>query len=247
MRNPFFKKTAATKSRVTCLELDGVEVEVTRKAIKHAYLRVSTDGRVRVSAPRSVGMDWVRGFVVSRQDWIRKQQDRFRACGQLVRAEYIDGEAHYFCGQQYLLRVRERDAPPRVTLNADEIELAIRSNTSLEKRRVLVEDWHRRHLKAAIPSIIARYEGPMGVRVQEFGVKRMRTRWGTCNIRAQRIWLSLELAKRPFDCLEYVVVHEMAHLIEAGHNQRFYAVMDEFLPDWRKHREALRRPSSRAW
>ncbi|MBI1194921.1 MAG: DUF45 domain-containing protein [Gammaproteobacteria bacterium] len=239
----FFKRktSRATEPGISRLALDGLDIELTRKDIKRLYLRVSADGRVRVSAPKSVPMDTVRGFVVSKRDWIREQQDRFHVHARLPQPEYVDGETHFFGGRRYPLRVREHDGPPRVTLSPDAIDLAVRPGTAKDKRRALIEDWQRRHLKAEIPRIVARYEGPMGVQVREFGVKRMRTRWGTCNIRARRIWLSLELAKRPFECLEYVVVHEMAHLIEAGHNARFYAVMDEFLPGWRTHREALKR------
>lgn len=235
------KPSTAAQAGISYLTFKDFDVEITRKDIKRLYLRVSADGGVRISAPRSVPIDAVRGFVVSKQAWIRKQQEHLRARGRESPPEYVDGEAHYFGGEQYALSIREHHGPAKVGIRDQSIELSIRPGVPQTKRKSLIEGWYRGRMKAMIPRIIVRYEGLMGVRVHEFGVKRMRTRWGTCNIRAKRIWLNLELAKWPHACLEYVVVHEMTHLIEPLHNERFHALMDEYLPDWRTHKEALRR------
>jgi predicted metal-dependent hydrolase len=183
----------------------------------------------------------VRVLILSKLDWIQAQRQKLLRQDRPAPPRYLDGESHFFQGRRYLLRIVEHPAPPRVNLAPDALELYVRPSTPPEKRRQLLEEWLRGRLKTAIASLVAQYEPMMGVKVKEFGVKRMKTRWGTCNPGACRIWLNLELAQHPLPRLEYVVVHEMAHLLEPSHNQRFWGLMDQFYPQWRACREELNR------
>jgi hypothetical protein len=140
-----------------------------------------------------------------------------------------------------LLKVVEENAPPNVTLKHDIIELQVRPETSTEKRQVIMEEWYRQNLKLILTEMIAKWEERINVKVSEFGIKKMKTRWGTCNVKAKRIWLNLELAKKPKPCLEYIVVHEMIHLLERHHNERFIAYLDKYMPQWRAYKEELNR------
>ena len=144
-------------------------------------------------------------------------------------------------GKRYLLKVMELNSLPKVELQHEIIEMFVRPNTGMEKREAILDEWYRQRLKDIIPSLIAQYEKTMKVQLSEFGIKKMKTRWGTCNIQANRIWLNLELAKKPKECVEYVVVHEMVHMLERQHNERFIALIDKYLPKWRFYKEELNR------
>ncbi|MGB5541414.1 MAG: SprT family zinc-dependent metalloprotease [Gammaproteobacteria bacterium] len=219
---------------------DDIAVEITRKDIRTLRLSVhAPDGRVKVSAPVAMPEAFISAFVLDRLGWIRKHQLRLAARHEQPACRYADGEHHWFSGRRYVLKVIERQAPARVALGDDSLVLQVRPGASAEQRRALLDAWYRRYLKAALPSLIAGHQPRMGVQVQAFGVKRMKTRWGSCNPRARRIWLNLELARAPSECLEYVVVHEMVHLLERRHNTRFHALMDRFLPGWREHKDRL--------
>lgn len=237
--SPSGRKSGTVTSQ---LQIGELSVELVQKPVKNLRLSVhSPEGRVRVSAPHYVSLDTIRYFIASRLDWIRKQQSRLRAQPRVPVREYKDGEQHYFAGRAYVLRISERDAAPGLRLVADALELSIRPNSSGDRRRAIIDAWYRSEIKRALPVIIKKYEQLMGVSVVEFGIKRMKTRWGTCNTVARRIWLNLELVKKPPQCLEYVVVHEMVHLLERSHNKRFDRLMDRYLPDWRIHRAELNR------
>jgi hypothetical protein len=228
-----FKRTArADRSQ---LQFGDLSVDVIhRKLNKNLRLSVHPpEGRVRVSAPYFVSLNTIRVFIASRLDWIQQQQIRVRALPCEPVHDYKDGERHYFAGRAYGLRITERDAVPSLRLVHDSLELGVRPHSSRDRREAVINEWYRAQLKQTLPDIIEKYELLMGVRVAEFGVKRMKTRWGTCNPVARRIWLNLELAKKPAACLEYVVVHEMTHLLERSHNQRFVKLMDQFMPEWR--------------
>jgi predicted metal-dependent hydrolase len=226
--------------------LDDINVEVIQKNIKHLHLRVyPPNGWVKVSAPKSMAVNTIRLFVNSKMDWIKKQQIKLRAQAREAPREYVDRESHYFNGKRYLLEVIEHNAPAKVRMNSQTIELFVRPQTPREKRRSLLNEWYRQQLKHAVPQIIEKYEKMMDVRVCEFGIKLMKTKWGTCNPKAKRIWLNLELAKKPSECLEYIVVHEMVHLLEPSHNARFVSYMDKFMPKWRFYKEELNRLSIR--
>ena len=223
------------------MNVQGLQVEVQRKPIKNLHLAVyPPDGRVRVSAPEFMGDEAIRLAVINKMGWIRRQQQRFRDQPRQSRREMVSGESHYYQGQRYLLSVVEKDAPPRVRiLNSRVLELQVRPGTNRDKREAILYAWYRAQLKEQIPGLIAKWEPIVGVQVAEWGVKRMKTRWGSCNIEARRIWLNVELIKKPPICLEYVLVHEMVHLLERHHNERFHALMTKFMPNWRHYRDIL--------
>lgn len=222
------------------MEIGGIEVEVLWKDIKNLHLSVRPpDGRVRVSAPLYVDDEAVRVALVSRLAWIKKKRRVFLESSRQPEREMKSGESHYFRGRRYRLEVEERDEPPNVTVKGERLRLAVRPGASREAREKVLNDWYREHVKAELPALVEKWEPIMGVSVAEWGVKRMKTRWGSCNTQARRIWLNSELAKKPPRCLEYVVVHEMAHLLERGHGDRFKALMRKFLPSWRSRRAEL--------
>ncbi len=216
-------------------------VEVVRKDIKNLRLGVyPPDGRLKISAPHHVKDDVVRLLIVSKTPWIKTQQAKFTNQEQQAQREYVSGETCYFKGQGYLLNVIYHDHTPKVALRHNtHLDLYVRHGSSLEKREQVLIAWYRQTLKEKLPELIDKWQPVMGVTVRDWSVKRMKTKWGTCNITAGRIWLNLELIKKPEHCLEYVVVHEMVHLLERHHNARFVAYMDKFLPQWRSHKQEL--------
>jgi len=224
------------------IQLGDICLDVVQKDIKNMYLTIHPPtGRARISAPLRMDLDTIRIFAISKLSWIRKHQDKFRNQSRETLREYITGESHYYLGKRYLLRVIEHKAPPKVVLKHGIMELYIRPNTDLEKRGKILDEWYRRRLKEIAPGIIAKYEKAMKVKVNEFGIKKMKTKWGSCNIKAKRLWLNLELAKKERHYLEYIIVHEMVHLLERHHNDQFMAHMDRFIPQWRFLKEELNR------
>jgi hypothetical protein len=225
------------------IEVSGIQIEIVRKAIKHLRLGVyPPSGRVRVAVPLRVDDEAVRLAVISKLGWIRRQQGRFVDQPRPSRRDRVNGESHYFQGQRYPLHVIEENAPPRVVLKGNAtLELYMRPGTDAARREAVLNGWYRQQLKALLPNLIAKWQPAIGAHIAEWGIKRMKTRWGTCNINARRIWLNLELAKKPPQCLEYVFVHEMVHLLERYHNDRFKELMDRFMPQWRLHRDEFNR------
>lgn len=224
------------------LKLGNITVDVVQKNIKNIHLSVYPPaGRVRISAPNRMDLATIRVFVISKLSWIKKQQTRLRNQEREAQREFINRESHYFNGKRYLLKVTERDAAPKVVLKHSAIELYVRPETDAVKRKSILDEWYRRKLKETVPSLIEKWKKKMNVQVKEFGIKKMKTKWGTCNRQAKRIWLNLELAKKPAECLEYIVVHEMVHLLERNHNDRFIALMTEFMPKWRFYKDELNR------
>lgn len=218
-------------------------MEVVRKEIKNLHLAVYPPrGRVRIAVPSHIKDDAVRLAVVSRLTWIRRQQQRFDQQERQSEREVATGESHYFEGKRYRLVVMENGGPTAITLRKNgTMELHVPPGTSAGKRRAILNKWYRDHLRARVPTLIEKWEGVVGVRVADWCIKKMKTRWGTCNTSARRIWLNLELAKKPTACLEFIVLHEIAHLLERHHNERFQRLMDEFMPSWRRYREELNR------
>ena len=218
-------------------------MEVVRKDIRTLRLAVyPPDGRVRVSVPLRLDDEAVRRAVISRLGWIRKHQSRFEKQDRRPRREMITGESLYVDGQRYRLHVIEQAGPASVSLaGGTTLELRVRPGADRDKRETVINQWLRQRLRKRIPGLIAKWEPRIGVSIAEWGIKKMKTRWGTCNIAARRIWLNLELAKKPLECLEYIVVHEMAHLVERYHNDRFRELMDGLMPQWRLHRAELNR------
>lgn len=230
-----------TDGRDHCLDVSGTSVEVVRKDIKNLHLGVyPPNGRVRVAAPLSVDDDAVRLAVVSRLGWIRRRQAEFAQQERQSRREFVTGESHYFEGRRYRLDVIEDDGPPTVSLiNNSRMALRIRPDADQGQREKALYRWYRCQLRDRVPALLSKWEPEIGVKVEKVGIKRMKTRWGSCNSAKHQIWLNLELAKKPASCLEYIMVHEMVHLIESRHNERFLDLMDRFMPQWRMHRDEL--------
>lgn len=223
------------------ISINGLPVHVVRKAIKNLHLGVYPPrGRVRVAAPLQVSDDAVRLAVIGKLGWIKRQKAKFQAQPRQSEREMVSGESHYFLGQRFRLRVVRHDGTPEVILrNKSTIELRVRrGGTAIQRERVL-QTWYRRELKCLIPPLLEKWQPVLGVQIADWSIKKMKTKWGSCSIEARRIWLNLELAKKPVRCLEYIVVHELAHLIEKHHNDRFLAIMDKHLPQWRLVRQEL--------
>ena len=223
------------------LVVRGLPIKVVRKDIKNLHLAVyPPDGAVRIAVPQRVDDELVRLAVVSRLGWIRRKRAAFKEQLRQSRRDMVSGESHFVQGQRYRLRVVEENARPAVRItNGTTLELRVRPGTNREKREALLDDWHRHRLREVIPALIAKWEPVIGVNVAEWGIRKMKTRWGSCNVDVGRIWVNLELAKKPSECLEYLVVHEMVHLLERRHNDQFKAYMDRFMPQWRMHRVTL--------
>lgn len=220
--------------------LGDVKVEVIRKKIRRIRLSVRAPlGSVRISAPIRMGLETLRLFALTKLGWIRKQQVRLRQQPQDSPPGFLDGESHFVWGKRYILKVEEAEAPPSVELTLGEMLLRVRPGASAKEREAVVEAWHRQKLKEAAPPLFAKWEPVLGVEVGRLFIRRMRSRWGTCNTRSRSIRLNTELVRRPVECLEYVIVHEMTHLLEPSHNRRFKALMSRFMPDWAVRRQAL--------
>ena len=220
-----------------------IVIDVVRKNIKNLHLSVHPPtGRVRIAVPLRVNDEAVRLFAVSKLSWIRKHQARFEGQARQTPREYVSGESHYLRGERYLLNVIYQKGAPRVVVrNKKYIDLYVRPGSNLAQRQRVMTEWYRQQLKAELPSLLAKWQNIIGQAAVECGIKQMKTRWGTCNVPARRIWLNLELAKKPAHCLEYVIVHELVHLLERHHNDRFVAFMSKFFPQWRLYREELNR------
>lgn len=226
------------KSQIT---VSGITVDVLRKDIKNIHLSVHPPtGRVRVSSPRRVDTESLRLFIVSKLGWIKKHMHNIQSQNRQPPREFIQGESHYFQGQRYLMNIIEHNHPPKVVIrNKKYLDLYVRPGSSSEKRKQVVKEWYRSELKQQIPPLIEKWEQKTGIKVHDWGVRQMKTRWGSANTQAKRIWLNLELAKKSPECLEYVVVHEMMHMKERLHNGHFKALMDQYLPKWREIKEEL--------
>ncbi len=223
------------------ITINDIKIDVIRKDIKNIHLAVyPPTGRVRIAAPLNMNEDAIRMFAISKLSWIKRNQRKFEGQERLTPREYKQHESHYFQGKRYLLKIVETDKTQKVVLkNKKYIELHIKPNTSTEKRHEILTEWYRKQLKQQIPPLIEKWEKILNVKVDDWQVKQMKTLWGSCNIEKKRIWLNLELAKKPEHCLEYIIVHEMVHLLERHHNDRFLHYMDTYLPNWRQLKTEL--------
>jgi len=222
------------------LDLGELHAEVTRKAIKHVHLSVLPPvGKVRVAAPQSMPLDTIRLFVISKLSWIRSQQRKLQAQERETPREYLNKESHYLWGKRYLLEIMERDAAPSIDRQHNRIVLSVRPGTTTARREELLDAWYREQVKAAVPPLLKKWEALMNVKSSKVFVQRMKTKWGSCNPTSRAIRLNTDLAKKPPECLEYIVVHELAHLIEPSHNARFVSVMNLFMPKWQHYRDEL--------
>jgi predicted metal-dependent hydrolase len=222
------------------IQIGELSIKVTRKSVKHVHLSVHPpDGRVTLVAPTSTRLDVARAYAVSKLGWIREQQRKLRSQARETPRQLVTRESHYLWGRRYLLTVAHADARPRVRLDHKRITLTVRPGSSAEKRARVMHEWHKSLLHEIVPGLIRKWEAKLGVQVKRYFLQRMKTRWGGCNHRAGHIRLNTELVKKPKDLLEYVIVHELAHLLEATHSERFTALLDRHYPTWREARAEL--------
>ena len=224
------------------LKLGAISVDVFKKDIKNVHLSVyPPTGQVRISAPLRMDVGTIRVFAISKLAWIKEQQKKLIGQEREPLREYIERESHYVWGKRYLLSIVETDNPPNITLRHSKMILQVRPATSAERRQAILEEWYRSQLKAAIQPLIEKWEPFVGVNIDRVFVQRMKTKWGSCSRTSASIRLNTDLAKKPRECLEYIVVHEMVHLVEPTHNGRFIGLMDSLMPNWRFYRQILNR------
>lgn len=223
------------------LQLGTVEALVVRKPIKNLHLSVlPPNGWVRVTAPESMKDDAIRTLLALRLPWIKQQQVKFAGQERQTVREYVTGESHYYFGKPYRLEVVYKDEVPAVLLKGkNKIILQVRPKSSVAKRQEVMAEWYRAALHKVVDDLMTRWQNKIGVEVKNWSIKRMKTRWGTCNHKRATILINLELAKKPAACIEYVVVHELIHLIEKKHNDNFLTLMTKYLPKWRSLKEEL--------
>ncbi len=221
--------------------IEDLSYQVERKKIKNMYIRVlPPDGRIKVTAPRQVSDRVIAEFVNSRREWILAAQKKLLTRPLHKVYTYESGEKHLLWGKEYPLEVVYTKEKPYASVQGDVLLLEVPADGEVTLRQKLIEDLYRRQLKAKVPLLLEKYTGIVGKSPETWGVKNMKTRWGTCNVTDRRIWLNLQLAKFPQECLEYVIVHELVHLYEKGHNAVFYGYMDRFYPGWREIRKKLK-------
>lgn len=223
------------------ITVNNIIIEVVRKDIKNIHLAVyPPTGRVRIAAPLHVNEDAIRLFAISKLGWIKRNQRKFAGQERIPPREYKQREGHYFKGKRYLLNVIEVDAKPKVEIKGkNRLDLYVRPNASTAKKHEVLTEWYRGELKKQIPDIIEKWEKKLDLKVNDWQVKQMKTKWGSCNIEKKRIWLNLELAKKPERCLEYIIVHELIHFKERHHNERFLYYIETYLPQWKQLRREL--------
>lgn len=225
----------------TAIRVGPLNVEILRKNIKNLHIGVyPPDGRVRVSAPSAMSDESISLAIFAKLAWIRRQREKFGNQPRLTAREAVTGESHYLFGRRYRLCVVEAKGRPQVVLrNKTIMELHIRSDASPMERLAVLDQWCRKQLRSAAGPLIEKWQDTLGVQVDFWGIKRMKTKWGSCNQQTSRVWLNSELAKKPLSCIEYIIVHELAHLLEPNHGDRFICLMDEHLPDWCQRRDLL--------
>lgn len=223
------------------LKVCGLEVQTVKKNIKNMHLGVyPPEGRVRVAAPMKMSDESIRLFVISKIPWIKKQKTKYEKQQRQSKREFVSGESHYFLGDRYRLNIINSEQAPKVEIKRKtHIDLHVKPGTSTEKRQEILDNFYREELKKIVPSMLAQWQNKIGINVKEVNIKKMKTKWGTCNAEDGRIWLNLELAKNPKYCMEYVLVHEMVHFLEKTHSDRFFNIMDTHMPQWPQHRDEL--------
>jgi predicted metal-dependent hydrolase len=222
------------------MQIGSLSLQLNRKAIKNLHISVlPPDGRIRVAAPEQMTDTAIRMAVISRIPWIKKQQRDFAAQPRQSDREMVSGECHYFWGKRHRLNVIERVGRHEVKVSGGKIHLFVNPGTSIQNRALVLSEFYRAQLKAQVEKLIPEWQQRIAVEVADWNVKKMKTKWGSCNVGAKRIWLNLELAKKPLECLEYILVHELVHLLERKHNERFLSHMDKFMPNWRERRDLL--------
>lgn len=224
------------------IQIGDISVDVVFKDIKNVHLSVHPPtGRVRIAAPLHMNLDTIRVFAISKIDWIKKHQKKFQIQERETPREYLDRESHYVWGKRYLLRIQEADRTPSVELKHHELLLTVRPDSGIEKKEEIVSAWYREILREAMLPFIDKWEPMLGIHANLIIVRRMKTKWGSCNPHTRNIHLNSELARKPRECLEYVIVHELMHLLEPTHNSRFVSLMDQYMPQWKHVRDELNR------
>ena len=217
------------------LQLGEIKIEIVQKDIKNLHLSVYPPmGRVKIAAPAKMSLDTIRIYAISKLSWIKKQQEKIRSQKREAPREYLNKESHYFLGKRYQLKVIESNEVPYVKLNHKTLELSVRINADVAKRKEILDNWYREQLRELATTLITKWEKKMKLKVEDLGIKKMKTKWGTCNEDAKRIWLNFELSKKPLECIEYIIVHEMVHFKERHHNDKFIAYMNHYLPEWKQ-------------
>jgi len=222
------------------IQMGEISVQVTRKAIKNVHLSVHPpDGRVTLVAPTTTRLDVARAYAISKLGWIRNQQEKLRNQARETPRKFIERESHFIWGRRHLMTINHADAKPCVTLDHKRLTLTVRPGADAQKRAEVIHEWHKSLLHGVVPALIQKWEPKLKVNVSSYFLQRMKTKWGSCNPRDKNIRLNTELVKKPKDLLEYVIVHEMAHLLEPTHSERFVALLDKHYPSWREARAEL--------
>lgn len=224
------------------IQVRGIKVQVVRKAIKNLHLGVyPPNGRVRVAAPKAISNDAIRLAVIGKLGWIGRQRRKFLGQPRQSKRELVSGESHYFLGRRYRLRVVEFEgsAAQGVKKRPAIIELNVRAGAGTSSREAVLDGWYREQLREVADALMEKWQRKLGVEAAEWGIKRMKTKWGACNAQARRVWLNLELVKSPPECIEYIVLHELLHLIARRHDDRFFALIEKHMPGWQGRRELL--------
>lgn len=222
------------------LTVAGIGVDVIYKDIKHLHIGVYPPmGRVRVAAPLRLDDDQVRLALVQRLPWIKRQRAQLQEADRQTEREMVTGESHHVWGTRYRLKVIERPGRAHIEIDGDRLVLYTPEGSAAEQRRELLDRWYRARMRETIPDVIAKWEPVIGAQVARWSIRRMKTKWGSCNRETGHVWFNAELAKKHSASLEYIVVHEMTHLLERGHGDRFTKLMDTYMPDWRSRRDLL--------
>jgi predicted metal-dependent hydrolase len=229
------------RSKTYKLAIGDICIDVIKKDVKKLRLGFYySSGRVRIAAPLRTKEEAIREFAVSKIAWINKQKLKFQNLEPQTQPDYVTGESHYYKGEQYLLNVFYQNILPEVEISDEKsINLFVRPGSTADKRKTVLREWYRAELKKQIANDLDAWQNIVGVEINDWAVKNMKTRWGSCNIKAKRIWLNLELIKKPAYCLDFIIVHELVHLLERNHNAQFKSYMDSFLPQWRQYKKEL--------
>jgi len=222
------------------IQVSDIEINIERKDIKNLHIGVyPPNGRVRVASPLNIDDEAVRLAVISRLSWIKRQIKNFQEQRRESKREMVSGESHYFLGKRYLLDVIYDSRKHFIVLKHSKIELHINPNTSTENRYKLLQEWYRKELNKIVSKLMDKWEKKIGVKLNNWQIKKMRTKWGSCNIEKKSVLINLHLARVPIECIEYIIVHELVHLLQRYHNDEFKMYMDKFLPEWKKCRDVL--------
>lgn len=225
---------------LTEIKIGDIPVDVILKDIKNVHLSVyPPTGRVRISAPLNSNLDTLRIYAISKLPWIKRNQVKLKNQARETPREYLERESHYVWGKRYLLKIVKVETAARVELKHSQLVMYVRPSTQTHQMQTILDAWHREQLKSAVPELIEKWQKLIGVSVNNLYIQKMKTKWGSCNFESRNIRLNSELAKKPIEYLEYVIVHEITHLIEPTHNQQFVSLMDQFMPKWQHYRDQL--------